>query len=105
MHRDQVMGYYDKLACLECTGTGQTAVLSLWNLHEVCPVGEDRLLYSEKGIRKSICGKRRRWRLIPMIPAYASWTHIRKWGNIRDVLTTGKKNKQSEMKQEKRGMI
>jgi len=90
--RDQVMGDYDKLACLEMhEELVRRRSYPCGICTKVCPVGEDRLLYSEKGIQKKYLREAEALAADPDDPAYASWTHIRKWGNIRDVPDDRKK--------------
>jgi len=83
MRQDQVIGDYDKIACLEmheelvrrrCYPCGICT--------KVCPVGEDRRLYSEKGIQRKYLGEAQALAADPHDPSYASWTHIRRWGGL-----------------------
>jgi epoxyqueuosine reductase len=78
---DQVIGDYDKTACLEmheelvkqrCSPCGICT--------KVCPIGKDRLLYKSKGIRKKYMNERETLANDPEAPEYKAWQHIRKYG-------------------------
>ena len=95
MRPDQVIGDYDKSACLEmheelvrrrCYPCGICT--------KVCPVGEDRRLYHEKGIQRKYLQEAKALAANPDDPAYASWTHIRKWGRLPDGPPKTEKNKE-----------
>jgi epoxyqueuosine reductase QueG len=92
MHKDSVIGNYDKTACLEMhEELVRRRSYPCGICTKVCPVGEDRKLYSEKGIQKKYLREAEALAADPDDPGYSSWTHIRKWGNLRDAPAKDKK--------------
>ncbi|SEM19545.1 Epoxyqueuosine reductase QueG (queuosine biosynthesis) [Syntrophus gentianae] len=92
MRKDQVIGDYDKAACLEmheelvrrrCYPCGICT--------KVCPIGEDRRLYGGKELQRKYLEEAKALAANPDDPAYASWAHIRKWGSLPEVPSDGKK--------------
>jgi formate hydrogenlyase subunit 6/NADH:ubiquinone oxidoreductase subunit I len=88
---DQVIGLYDKTACLEkaeeltarrCYPCGVCV--------KVCPVGLDRRMYKHKGIRKKYLAEAQALAENPADPDYRSWEHIRAYGAAKE--TAKKKN-------------
>ncbi len=78
---DQVVGDYDKMACLEmaeeltarrCYPCGICT--------KVCPIGQDRLLYKQKGGMKKYLKEAEALATNPDDPEYKSWSHVRKYG-------------------------
>jgi len=85
MREDQVIGDYDKAACLEMhEELVRKRSYPCGICTKVCPIGEDRRLYKEKGIQKKYLREAEALAANPDDPDYASWTHIRKWGNLRE---------------------
>ena len=91
MRADQVIGDYNDIACLakaeeltarRCYPCGVCI--------KVCPVGLDRRLYKQKGIRKKYLAEKEVLAENPDHPEYKSWQHIRTYGSATD---TPKKNK------------
>jgi epoxyqueuosine reductase len=81
MREDQVIGDYNKTACLDkaeeltarrCYPCGVCI--------KVCPVGLDRRLYKQKGIRKKYLAEKKVLAKDPDHPEYKSWQHIRAYG-------------------------
>ncbi len=90
MRKDQVIGDYDKTACLEmheelvrrrCYPCGICT--------KVCPIGKDRRLYGGKEIQRKYLEEAKALAANPDDPAYASWTHIRKWGSLPEAPSGG----------------
>ncbi|MCX5906656.1 MAG: 4Fe-4S dicluster domain-containing protein, partial [Deltaproteobacteria bacterium] len=81
MRPDEVIGYYDKTACL-----AMTEELSARRCYpcgictKVCPIGKDRLLYPEKGAMKKYLREAKALAANPDDPEYRSWSHLRKYG-------------------------
>lgn len=81
MRRDRVIGDYDKTACLE-----MHEELTLRRCYpcgictKVCPVGQDRLLYKQKGVMKKYLKEAEALAKNPDDPEYKSWSHVRKYG-------------------------
>jgi epoxyqueuosine reductase QueG len=85
MLKDRVIGDYDKTKCLamaeELTARKR---YPCGICTKVCPVGKDRLLYKQKGMRKRYLKEREMIEQNPEHPDYRSWTHIRKYGVTED---------------------
>jgi len=85
MRNDRVLADYDKMECL-----GMAEVLTRRGCYpcgictKVCPVGKDRKLYKEKGIRAKYLKEVEALAANPDDPAYKSWTHMRKYGLVRE---------------------
>jgi len=93
MRQDQVIGDYDKAACLAMhEELVRRRSYPCGICTKVCPVGEDRRLYSEKGISKKYLREAEALAADPDDPTYASWTHVRKWGSLPDA--PGKSDKE-----------
>ncbi len=84
MRPDRVIGDYDKTACLEmaeeltarrCYPCGICT--------KVCPIGQDRALYQQKGTMKKYLGEAKALAENPDDPEYKSWTHLRRYGVYR----------------------
>jgi epoxyqueuosine reductase len=81
MRKDRVIGDYDKTACLE-----MHEELTLRRCYpcgictKVCPVGQDRLLYKQKGVMKKYLKEAEALAKNPDDPEYKSWSHVRKYG-------------------------
>ena len=81
IRKDQVIGDYDKTACLE-----MAEELTARRCHpcgictKVCPVGQDRLLYKQKGVMKKYLKEAGALAKNPDDPEYKSWSHLRKYG-------------------------
>jgi len=79
MKEDQVIGGYDKMACLEMAEElTQRRCYPCGICTKVCPIGKDRLLYKQKGIRKKYLREAEALATNPEDPEYKSWSHIRK---------------------------
>jgi len=81
MRKDRLIADYDKTACLEmheeltarrCYPCGICS--------KVCPVGQDRLLYKQKGIVNKYLREAEALAKNPDDPEYKSWSHLRKYG-------------------------
>ena len=81
MRKDRVIGDYDKMACLEmaeeltCRRCYPCGICT-----KVCPVGQDRRLYPQKGVMKKYLKEAEALATNPDDPEYKSWSHIRKYG-------------------------
>jgi epoxyqueuosine reductase len=84
MRPGQVVGDYDKMACLEmaeeltarrCYPCGICT--------KVCPIGQDRKLYKQKGAAKKYLKEAEALAANPDDPEYRSWTHVRRYGVSR----------------------
>jgi len=85
MKKDQVIGGYDKMACLEMAEElTQRRCYPCGICTKVCPIGKDRLLYKQKGIRKKYLREAEALAVNPEDPEYKSWSHIRKYGTFKD---------------------
>lgn len=85
MRQDQVIGDYDKAACLkEHEELVRRRSYPCGICTKVCPVGKDRKLYGEKGTMKKYLREAEALAANPDDPDYASWTHIRRWGSLPD---------------------
>ncbi len=89
MRPDRVIGDYDSTACLEmaeeltakrCYPCGICT--------KVCPIGEDRTLYKQRGAVKKYLREAEALAANPEDPEYKSWTHLRKYGVSRGKKTT-----------------
>jgi epoxyqueuosine reductase len=87
MRGDRVMGDFDKAACLDkaeeltarrCYPCGVCT--------KVCPIGLDRRLYKQKGIRKKYLAEKRSLAKDPDSPEYKSWQHIRSYGTVKEAV-------------------
>lgn len=84
MKKDQVIGGYDKTACLKMAEElTQRRCYPCGICVKVCPVGKDRLLYKQKGFRKKYLREAEALAANQEDPEYKSWSHIRKYGTIR----------------------
>ena len=83
MRKDQVIGDYDKMACLEMAEelTGRRCY-PCGICTKVCPIGQDRLLYKETGVMKKYLKEAEALAANPDDPEYKSWSHIRKYGTL-----------------------
>jgi len=100
MRKDQVIGDYDKAACLEMhEELVRRRSYPCGICTKVCPVGEDRRLYSEKGIQKKYLREAKALAANPDDPDYASWTHVRKWGSLPDAPVRNNKDEQGREKE------
>ena len=84
MRQDRVIGDYDSMACLEmaeeltarrCYPCGICT--------KVCPIGEDRSLYKQKGAMKKYLREAEALAANPEDSEYKAWTHLRKYGVYR----------------------
>jgi epoxyqueuosine reductase QueG len=83
--KDQVIGGYDKMACLEMAEElTQRRCYPCGICIKVCPVGKDRLLYKQKGLRKKYLREAEALAVNPEDPEYKSWSHIRKYGSLKN---------------------
>jgi epoxyqueuosine reductase QueG len=81
MKKDCVIGDYDKTACLEMAEElVKMRCYPCGICTKVCPVGKDRLLYKQKGLRKKYLGEAAALAADPGDRKYRSWSHIRKYG-------------------------
>jgi ferredoxin len=82
MREDRTVGDYNKQACLE-----MAEELSARRCYpcgiciKVCPIGNDRKLYRQRGIMKKYKKERRSLAANPDDPEYSSWNHIRRYGS------------------------
>jgi epoxyqueuosine reductase QueG len=78
---DQVIGDYDKKACLEMH---EELVARRANpcgiCTKVCPIGKDRLLYKSKNSRRKYVEEKEKLDINQEDPSYQSWSHIRRYG-------------------------
>jgi len=85
MLEDQVVGAYDKDKCLSMSEELTAARrYPCGTCIKVCPVGKDRLLYKQKGIRKKYLKEKEAIGREGAHPDYRSWEHIRKYGVTED---------------------
>jgi epoxyqueuosine reductase QueG len=81
LREDRIVGDYDDQACLEMAEElTRRRCYPCGICTKVCPVGADRRLYREKGIRKKYRREARALAANPGDPEYRSWTHIRRHG-------------------------
>jgi len=84
MREDCVIGDFDKMACL-----GMAEDLTRMGCYpcgictKVCPIGRDRALYKQKGMRTKYLDEAKALAANPDDPEYKSWTHVRKYGLTR----------------------
>ncbi|HET6461396.1 MAG TPA: epoxyqueuosine reductase [Syntrophales bacterium] len=84
MRKDGVVGDYDKMACLEMAeDLTQKGCYPCGICTKVCPIGKDRELYSQEGIKKKYLKEAKALAANPDDPEYKSWTHVRKYGQTR----------------------
>lgn len=85
MKENQVIGGYDKTACLEMAEElTQRRCYPCGICIKVCPVGKDRLLYKQKGIQKKYLREAEALAANPDDPEYKPWSHIRKYGTLKN---------------------
>ena len=81
MREDQIIGDYDKTACLE-----MTEELSARRCYpcgictKVCPIGKDRALYKQTRAMKKYLGEAEALGKNPDDPEYRPWTQVRRYG-------------------------
>jgi epoxyqueuosine reductase QueG len=81
MKKDRVIGDYDKTACLEMAEElVKRRCYPCGICTKVCPIGKDRLLYKQKGLRKKYLGEAQALAADPGDRQYKSWSHIRRYG-------------------------
>jgi epoxyqueuosine reductase len=81
MREDGVIGDYDKTKCLAMAEELTAArCYPCGTCVKVCPVGRDRLLYKQKGMRRKYLQERELLKKNSNHPHYRSWQHIRKYG-------------------------
>jgi len=94
MREDRVVGDYDSMACLKmaeeltarrCYPCGICT--------KVCPIGEDRSHYQQKGVMKKYLREAEALAANPEDPEYKAWTHIRKYGVFREEKSAPDKNR------------
>lgn len=87
MRPDQVIGDYNKTACLEkaeeltarrCYPCGVCI--------KVCPVGLDRRLYKQKGMRKKYLKEKEALLRDGNHPEYRPWQHVRAYGVVKEAV-------------------
>ncbi len=84
MRKDSVVGDYDKMACLEMAeDLTKRGCYPCGICTKVCPVGKDRKLYEQKGIKKKYLEEAKALAANPDDPQYKSWTHVRKYGQTK----------------------
>ncbi|MGC9975979.1 MAG: epoxyqueuosine reductase [Syntrophales bacterium] len=84
MRKDGVVGDYNKMACLEMAeDLTQKGCYPCGICTKVCPIGKDRELYSQEGIKKKYLKEAKALAANPDDPEYKSWTHVRKYGQTR----------------------
>ena len=84
MRKEGVVGDYDKMACLEMAeDLTQKGCYPCGICTKVCPIGKDRELYSQEGIKKKYLKEAKALAANPDDPEYKSWTHVRKYGQVR----------------------
>jgi epoxyqueuosine reductase QueG len=90
MRKDRVIGDYDKTACLEMTEELTARRCYPCGIcTKVCPIGQDRLLYKQKGVLKKYLKEAEALAANPDDPEYKSWSHIRKYGSLTPRKTKG----------------
>jgi epoxyqueuosine reductase len=81
MRADRVIGDYNKTSCLEkAEELTNKRCYPCGTCIKVCPVGLDRRLYKQKGIRKKYLAEKEALAENPDHPDYKSWQHIRTYG-------------------------
>jgi epoxyqueuosine reductase QueG len=81
MRPDQVIGDYDKAACLEMTEELTARRCYPCGIcTKVCPIGTDRSLYKQTKAMKKYLQEAEALGKNPDDPEYKSWTHVRKYG-------------------------
>lgn len=81
MRDDRVIGDYDSAACLaKAEELTARRCYPCGICTKVCPVGQDRKLYKEKGTRKKYLNEAEALAENPRDPEYRSWQHIRSYG-------------------------
>jgi Pyruvate/2-oxoacid:ferredoxin oxidoreductase delta subunit len=81
MRPDRVIEDYDKMACLEMAEELTTKRCYPCGIcTKVCPIGQDRTLYRQKGGMKKYLREEGALAENPDDPEYKSWTHLRRYG-------------------------
>ena len=81
MREDRVIGDYDKTACLDMAEElVRKRCYPCGICTKVCPIGKDRLLYRQKGMRKKYLGEAEALSADTADPQYRAWKHIRRYG-------------------------
>jgi epoxyqueuosine reductase QueG len=84
MREDRVVGDFDKMACLTMAeDLTQRGCYPCGICTKVCPIGKDRVLYKQKGMRTKYLEEANALAANPDDPAYKSWTHVRKYGLMK----------------------
>jgi len=79
---DRLLADYDKLACTEMAEElTRRRCYPCGICTKVCPIGQDRLLYPQKGILKKYLRETEALAVNPEDPEYKAWTHVRKYGS------------------------
>lgn len=82
MREDRVMGDYDKDACLKMAEElTHRRTYPCGVCIKVCPVGADRRLYRQKGVRKKYLKEKEALAKDSSDPEYRAWQHIRAYGS------------------------
>jgi len=101
MKKDQVIGGYDKMACLEMAEElTRHRIYPCGICIKVCPIGKDRLLYKQKGLRKKYLREAEALAVNPEDPEYKSWSHIRKYGTHKGETDRASTTKSDQQKKE-----
>jgi epoxyqueuosine reductase QueG len=81
LRKDRVVGDYNMPACLEMAEElTRRRCYPCGICTKVCPIGEDRKLYREKGVMKKYRQEAEALAADPDDPRYRSWTHVRRYG-------------------------
>ncbi len=79
---EELIADYDKMACIEMAEElTRRRCYPCGICIKVCPIGQDRLLYKQKGILKKYLQESEALSADPEDPEYKTWTHIRKYGS------------------------
>lgn len=85
MRPDQVIGDYDKAACLEMTEELTARRCYPCGIcTKVCPIGRDRVLYKQTRAMKKYLQEEKALTKDPDDPEYKPWTHVRKYGVFKN---------------------
>lgn len=81
LREDSVIGDYDSTACLaKAHELAARRCYPCGVCIKVCPIGQDRLIYKEKGTRKKYLNEAEALAKDPGDPDYRPWQHIRTYG-------------------------
>jgi epoxyqueuosine reductase len=101
MRKNGVIGEYDKMACLTMAeDLTRRGCYPCGICTKVCPIGRDRVLYKQKGMRKKYLEEAKALAENPDDPEYKSWMHVRKYGLAQEKAAVASRTREDGKKEE-----